>query len=141
MSNIYYEELCKCEEKLDQQAETIKQLHQEKEMLEAGVERLEKKEVEFDYLYVALFNLVSLKSHKDTFGKTDYYQHEQPLLWQAARDVLTGKECNQSLAHIQDDAILDFVASLTSEQTLRLHNLRPDERADYADQLRQRSKQ
>lgn len=88
-------------------AEYEKALQQLREE-EARIARLKEKEAEFDIIYVALFNLVNLKSHKDTFGKTDFYQKQQPVCWQAAKDALTGKLAKQSLAHIQADAVEQF---------------------------------
>lgn len=55
------------------------------------INRLKEKEDAFDNVYIALFNLVNLKSHKDMFGKTDFYNKEQPLCWKAAREALTGR--------------------------------------------------
>lgn len=39
----------------------------------------------------ALEQLVQLKDYKDSQGKDDYYNREQPLAWQAARDALAMK--------------------------------------------------
>jgi hypothetical protein len=34
--------------------------------------------------------LVGLKKHKDQFGKTEYYEKHQPLVWQEAFDIIAG---------------------------------------------------
>jgi hypothetical protein len=45
----------------------------------------------------ALERLVKLKHHKDTYGKTAYYQENQPGAWEMAKHALasynTDKDC------------------------------------------------
>lgn len=42
-------------------------------------------------LTIALARLVALKEHKDTKGKTTYYEQEQPKAWAYAKEVLNKK--------------------------------------------------
>lgn len=54
----------------------------------AGSAACIQKDAEIARLKKALLNLVHLKAHKETYGKDEYYEKEQPLAWQQATEAL-----------------------------------------------------
>jgi len=53
---------------------------------------MEESKKENKQLYRALDNLVNLKIHKETFGKTEYYEEYKELAWDEAKVLIGLKE-------------------------------------------------
>lgn len=55
----------------------------------AGFSAAEQWEHEYKMSRQLLQDLLTLKTIKDTEGKTEYYEKHQPLAWQAVKDFLS----------------------------------------------------
>jgi hypothetical protein len=64
----------------------------------------------------ALSNLVKLKDYKDTHGKDEYYEKNQPLAWEAARTALAGEGEPQEVESEFSNA-LEWIVLLQSALT------------------------